>query len=399
MRYINTYRILKDIINYNDSLITVDNIAIRNYTFTSDNWKILPSKDTGDDTLGGYIFNNETGIVHEMLAIQDSDVKENITFKYHIFAPKEAKKADKVILLFHGFNEKHWHKYLPWAQYLVKQTGKAVVLFPIAFHMNRAPQVWSDMHLMYEVSSRRKQLFPEIICSTLSNAAIRTRMHTQPQRFIWSGLQTYYDVIQFIEEFKADKHPLISSNAQVDLFAYSIGAFLAEVLMMTNHNNYFEHSKLAMFCGGAVFNRLSPVSKFILDSQANVNLYSYIVEHLESHLKKDKKLHFYLNERPEGTAFKSMLNYGVMTDFREELFKNMSERLFAIGLKNDSVVPPHEIANTLQGRYRDIPVKIEMFDLPYPYKHEDPFPFSEKRDTQIDSEFNRIFKPFGNFLK
>ena len=88
--------------------------------------------------------------------------------------------------------------------------------------------------------------------------------------------------------------------------------------MMTNHRNYFDKSKLVMFCGGPVFNRLSPVSKFILDSQANVALYSYIVEHLDSHLKKDEKLRHYLCGCPEGISFRSMLNYGLMSDLREE---------------------------------------------------------------------------------
>lgn len=64
-----------------------------------------------------------------------------------------------------------------------------------------------------------------------------------------------------------------------------------------------------LFCGGAVFNRLSPVSKFILDSEANVALYSFVIEHLESHLKKDHRLHHYLRENhPEG-QFASMINY------------------------------------------------------------------------------------------
>jgi len=398
MKYIDTYKLLKNKIDYaDDQTIIPEVIEVRNFTFTSNNCYILPD-DSSDDVMGGYGRECETGIMHEMLYVHDADVKDNISFRYHVFSPFGTEKAKKIVLMFHGFNEKHWHKYLPWAKHIVDTTGKTVVLLPIAFHMNRAPQEWSDIRLMYEVSNRRRELFPDIIHSTLSNAAISTRMHAKPQRFVWSGLQTYYDVIQFMDEYKSGRHPFIAPDAEVDLFAYSIGAFLAEVLMMTNHENYFDKSKLVMFCGGPVFNRLSPVSKFILDSQANVALYSYIIEHLESHLRKDEKLRHYLCERPEGISFRSMLNYSVMSDLREERLRDISDRLLAVTLKQDTVVPPYEIANTLQGKYRDIPVRVDVHDLPYPYKHEDPFPVLEKISDEVDAGFKRVFDPIGKFL-
>lgn len=183
--------------------------------------------------------------------------------------------------MFHGFNEKYWSKYLPWAKYLADKTGKAIVMFPIAFHMNRAPAIWSDTREMYNVSNQRKQRHPEIISSSLSNVAISTRLHNKPQRFIWSGLQSYYDVMDFIEIVKDGKHPAIHKDASIDFVSYSIGTFLGEIVMMSNKNGYFSNSRYVTFCGGAVFNRISPVSKFILDSEANVSLYSFVVEHLE----------------------------------------------------------------------------------------------------------------------
>jgi len=398
MKYIDTYKLLKNNVSYTGNQITIPEvIEVRNFTFVSKNCYILPD-DSSDDTMNGYNRKCETGIVHEMLYVHDADVKDNISFRYHVFSPIGTEKAKKIVLMFHGFNEKHWHKYLPWAKYIADTTGKTVALFPIAFHMNRAPQEWSDMRLMYEVSNRRRELFPDIIHSTLSNAAISTRLHTKPQRFALSGLQTYYDVIQFVDEYKSGLHPFIAPDAEVDLFAYSIGAFLAEILMMTNHKNYFDRSKLVMFCGGPVFNRLSPVSKFILDSQANVTLYSYIIEHLDSHLKKDEKLRHFFSECPEGICFRSMLNYGFMSDLREERLRDISDRLLAVGLKHDTVVPPYEIINTLQGKYRDIPVRVDVLDLPYPYKHEDPFPVLEKISDKVDVGFRRVFEPIGKFL-
>ena len=397
MKYIDTYKLLKNNIKYINRQITIPEvIEVKNFTFTSNNVHILP--DDTDDTLNGYDLRSETGIVHEMLGIHDSDVKDNISFGYHVFSPVGTEKAKKIVLMLHGFNEKHWYKYFPWAKHIVDTTGKTVVLFPIAFHMNRAPQEWSDVRLMYEVSNRRRELFPDIIHSTLSNAAISTRMHTKPQRFVWSGLQTYYDVIQLMDEYKSGRHPFIAPDAEVDIFAYSIGAFLAEILILSNHRNYFDQSKLVMFCGGPVFNRLSPVSKFILDSQANVALYSYIIEHLDSHLKKDEKLRYYLCERPEGINFRSMLNYSVMSDLREERLRAIGHRLLAVALKQDMVAPPYEVANTLQGKYRDIPVRVDTYDFNYPYKHEDPFPALEKISDEVDAGFRRVFDSISKFL-
>lgn len=398
MTYIDTYKILKSGINYTEKQIIIpDIIDVRNFAFTSKNGGILPDHLT-EDKLNGYDLRCETGIMHKMLNIHDTDVKDNISFIYHVLSPPGTTQTQNIVLMFHGFNEKYWHKYLPWAKYIVDTTGKSVVLFPIAFHMNRAPQEWSDTKLMYEASCRRKELFPDIIASSLTNVSISTRLHAKPQRFIWSGLQTYHDVIQFMEEYKSGLHPFILPDAKVDLFAYSIGAFLAETLMMTNHKNYFDQSKLVMFCGGPTFNRLSPVSRFILDSQANVALYSYIIEHLDSHLKNDEKLRHYLCERPEGISFRAMLNYGLMNDLREDRLRDIGHRLLAVTLKQDLVVPPYEVVNTLQGKYRDIPIRIENFDLSYPYKHEDPFPPLEKIKDETDAGFKRVFEPIGRFL-
>jgi len=398
MNYIDDFKLCKSILNYSDDHIKLSDVTkIRNFTFSSNNCNLLPDGSI-DESLNGYNLRHETGISHKMLDIHDTDVKDNISFRYHIFSPHGVEKAKKIVLMFHGFNEKDWYKYLPWAQYIVNTTGKSVVLFPIAFHMNRAPKEWSEARPMYEVSNRRKELFPDIIHSTLFNAAISTRLHAKPQRFIWSGLQTYYDIIQFMDEYKSGHHPFIAPDAEADMFAYSIGAFLAEILIMTNYENYFEKSRLVMFCGGPVFNRLSPVSKFILDSQANVALYSYIIEHLDSHIKKDEKLRHFLCDRSEGLSFRSILSYGVMSDLREERLRAIGQRLLAITLKQDTVVPPYEIANTLQGKYRDIPVRVDTYDLPYPYKHEDPFPALEKYRDEIDAGFKLVFDPIGKFL-
>lgn len=404
MKYIDLYKHLKQIVNYNDDEIIIDaNLVIRNFNFESEFKNILPGGRCNNDEYE-YIPSQpedfEPDIIQEMLNKTDAEIPENINFRYHMIMPRKETKSNGIILMFHGFNEKTWYKYLPWAAYLVNKTGKSVVMFPIAFHMNRAPAVWSGTHEMYKVSEQRKERHPDVINSSLSNVAISTRLHNKPQRFIWSGLQSYYDVISFVEDFKADRHPAINANATIDFCSYSIGTFLGEVLMMTNKNGYFSHSRYATFCGGPVFNRLFPVSKYILDSEANVSLYSFVVEHIESHMRRDPILNKALNmPYEEGINFRAMLNYKTLTKYREEKFRNMAGRFYALTLQQDEVVLPYEVINTLQGGRRDIPIKVDVLDLPYKYRHEDPFPALAKIQDEVDQQFRLIFDKISEFLK
>ena len=403
MKYIDTFKHLKNIECYDENEIEIDDhLVMRNFSFESSYRFLLPGGAGNNDDYE-YIpdvpHEYEPDVIQEMLNKKDSEIMENIKFRYHMIMHKGDQKANGVILMFHGFNEKYWAKYLPWAKYLVEKTGKAVVLFPIAFHMNRAPAAWSNSREMYAISDQRKHRHPDVLHSSLSNVAISTRLHNKPQRFVWSGLQSYYDVIDFVTYFQSGHHPAIAPDASIDMMSYSIGSFLGEILMMTNQNDVFSESKFVLFCGGAVFNRLSPVSKFILDSEANVSLYSYVVEHLESHMKRDEVLRHYLSDiHPEGVNFRSMLNYKTLTKYREEKFRSMSDRIYAVALAEDTVVPAYEVINTLQGVKRDIPVRIDILDFPYKYKHEDPFPALVGIKDEVDTQFRKTFDMIADFF-
>ncbi|MDR0829459.1 MAG: DUF6051 family protein [Prevotellaceae bacterium] len=400
--YLEQYNILKQKENYTDSEIDLgNNLVIRNFSFMSNYRFILPG-GLGNNDDYEYIpaveEDYEPDVIQELLNKKDAEIQENIEFRYHIVMPKNEVKTKDIVLLFHGFNEKNWQKYLTWATYITQKTGKSVVMFPLAFHMNRAPAAWSNSREMYSVSNQRKARHPNVIGSSLSNVAISTRLHNKPQRFIWSGLQSYYDVIDFVENIKNGLHSAIDKNAKVDFFSYSIGTFLGEILMMTNKNGYFSNSKYATFCGGAVFNRLSPVSKFILDSEANVSLYSYVVEHLESHMRRDEVLRHYLYTQPEGNNFRCMLNYRVLTKEREEKFRSMSNQFYAIALEKDEVVPAYEVVLTLQGSKRDVPINVETLDFQYNYTHENPFPALPEIADEVNKQFTNTFDKICEFL-
>jgi hypothetical protein len=88
-----------------------------------------------------------------------------------------------------------------------------------------------------------------------------------------------------------------------------------------------------------------------------------------------------------------------MRQYREETFNKLRDRIMAITLEKDTVVPPYEVANTLQGSARNIPVRVEILDFPYDYKHEDPFPQIENSKDMVNQCFDEVFTIATNFLK
>ncbi len=382
----------------------IDGIETVEYGFESSAHKILPGAADyrcavhDSDIKSGFSFYTDCGTITENVQIKDISVEENRVFNYSIMRPAGSRSAKKVIFFFHGFNEKDWKKYLPWAEALCKNTGRSIVLFPMAFHMQRAPKNWSDKREMFKLSGNRKKRYPNIVNSSLSNVAISMRLHSMPQRFVWSGLQTYYDVIQLITECREGRHPYIEKDFEFDIFAYSIGGFLSMILKLTDHRNYFSDSKVCMFCGGATFNRFSPVSKFILDSEANVALYSFLVEHVDRIMQKDKLLDHYINgDHPEGKVLHSMLDYHKMRDFRESLLKKYEDQFYAVTLKKDTVIPTVEVINTLKGAGRDISIRVDELDFDREYTHENPFPSAGSSGKQTDKDMELVFKKVSDF--
>lgn len=406
MDYFDLYHLLRSGINLDNDFIPTESVDVYNFTFESKATTLLSG------TLNYQCEEHHTKFsIHErdikppvdenllMLNNKDIQIIDNKRFRYHIFVPKGQVKLNRFILMFHGFNEKKWEKYFPWAENLVKKTGKAVILFPIAFHMNRAPLLWSSRYEMYELSKKRAVSFPGVQRSTFSNVAISIHLHARPERFIWSGLQTYFDVIQLMEQIMAGAHPLFEKDSQADLFAYSIGGLLAKTLIMVNRKGFFSHSKLCLFCSGAAFNRVQTTSKFIIDSEGSLALYSFLIEHLDYFLKSDSRLAHYLSDdHPEGMALLSLLNYHKMTEYREKKFRELSSRISAFGLKKDTVFPYYEIKNTLNGVDGNIPISVNILDYPYPYKHEDPFPVNKKYKDEVSKAFEDTFELMGNFL-
>jgi hypothetical protein len=375
-----------------------EGLYAKNFTYVSLSHRLLEKIDSslGDLKTGPTL---DDPAFFSLYSQPDQAIEENRSFRYHLVLPVGEERAKSLIILLHGFNERGWAKYLPWAGQLVKRTGRGVLLFPLAFHMNRSPKLWNDPRAMRRVSGERKGLYPEVLQSTLSNAAISVRLHANPARFFWSGLVSYGDIFDLFKTIRAGAHPGVEPEARIDFFAYSIGTLLSEIVLFADEKGLFANAKLAAFCGGPVFNRLSPVTKFILDSEANVRLYSFLVEHLESHRRADPELDRHLSdESPAGRNFRSLLNYRVDLKYREERFRAIAPRIYALALAQDDVVPPYEIVATFKGSQRDIPIQVDEFDPTYPYRHEDPFPVAGPGHSQSAEWLGKIFKRAADFL-
>ncbi|NUM80879.1 hypothetical protein HUU42_08745 [bacterium] len=395
-----SYNLLRTL--YDDSKKSIEipdhNVTIHHEAFNSMNDDVLPGRTNyycgrHDVSFGeSYVSDNENIPGHPSLDAPDCSFECNRRFWYPIFKPSRSAKADGLILLLHGLNEKSWDKYLPWALTLAESTNKAVVLFPIAFHMNRAPAAWSDPREMKSISEKRKRQFTAIAHSSFVNAAISTRLHRTPQRFFWSGLQTYHDLIQLMHQIRRDEHPHIHANATADLFGYSIGAFLTELVLMNDPDGLFSESRLFMLCGGPTLDRMYPVSRYILDSAASVTIYSFFMEHLDNEMKRDERLGHYFSElHPSGLYFRSMLSNPRLKRMREERMKDLSPRIRAVALVKDDVIPPAEVLNTLNGDYRNIPVKVDVMDFAHDYTHVDPFPNHAQTARSVQNSFSKIF--------
>src|SRR5690606_30505088 len=139
---------------------------------------------------------------------------------------------------------------------LAELTGSYVVLFPISFHINRSPDSWKDPRAMTGLIRERETTTSDIRLSTFANVALSKRLTEDPKRFVNSGYQTVCDVENLMISIRDGKHPVIPGGSKVDLFAYSIGAFLAEIIMIANPQMLFSYSRLFMFCKGSVFSNM-----------------------------------------------------------------------------------------------------------------------------------------------
>ncbi|HVN48922.1 MAG TPA: DUF6051 family protein [Bacteroidota bacterium] len=337
--------------------------------------------------------------LYRKLEIADEQVEENNKFSYLMFLPHGTPKAKSVIFLLHGLNERSWDKYLPWAQRLVETTKSAVLLFPHAFHMNRAPNTWSNARLMNAIAHERKELFPDVQCSSFANAAISTRLQLVPARFFYSGLQTLQDLAQLATTIRQNRHPYIDSAAPIDIFGYSIGGFVGEILLMSNTQNMFGDSRLVMFCGGATLDRTFPTSRSILDSETSLTINQFYGMNFNQNMMSDDRFaEIFSKNAHEAAMFSLMIHSGLNAPVRRSHMLRIRNRIRALTLASDKVIPTANVALTLNNSSAMHPTLDMELHFPFPYSHEIPFPLSLKHQKSVDQSFDETFQLAAEFL-
>lgn len=336
---------------------------------------------------------------NEIFNVKDINFSENKTFTYPIFIPPDT-RSRKVILLLHGLNERSWTKYLVWAYYLSQHTGSYVILFPMSFHMNRSPVSWKDPRALLGFLNERKMAHGKINMTSIANIALSNRLTEDPMRFFSSGYQTVLDIVKLMKLINSGKHQVVPGGGNVDVFAYSIGAFLAQIIFIGNPESLFTNSRLFMFCGGSVFSNMNGTSKLIMDKLAYEKVYSYYMNDFEKEARNKNQLIEFLRSGRLGMAFRSMIDLSRLKNFRETALNQFRDQIHVIALFKDIVIPPKGILETLNSTLSRKSQPVELWDFPYPYSHENPFPvFNSELRMEVDRSFERVFSAAVAFLK
>lgn len=332
------------------------------------------------------------GIFHSIFKSKELE-QSNSDFRYYLLIPGNSSGRGAIILL-HGLNERSWNKYMQWGMRLATDTGRPVVLFPSAYHMNRSPRSWIDRHLMMPLVAARTALVPDTQLSTFVNVALSTRMSSSPQRFLLSGYQTISDLKVLISSIGEGTHPDLPGGGPVDVFAYSIGALATQVMMLSKPSVLPEESRVMLFCGGSVFGLMNGTSKLIMDSRAFERLMTYYLEWPGDSSNTDgDRLMKIMNDTPEGEAFYAMTSLNRLKAVSGTPFRNTEGKLRAVSFAGDCVIPSDAVSATLQG------ANVEIWSPGYPCTHENPFPvLAGDLSDEVDCTFDRLFTTAATFL-
>ena len=99
---------------------------------------------------------------------------------------------------------------------------------------------------------------------------------------------------------------------------------------------------------------------------------AYYLNDFEKTITGKNPLSDFLCSSPLGMAFRSMIDLGRFKSFRENILRRLQDRIHAIAMVKDSVIPAGGISATL-GRFLDKD-NLKVWDFPYTYSHETPFP-------------------------
>jgi hypothetical protein len=168
---------------------------------------------------------------------------------------------------------------------------------------------------------------------------------------------------------------------------------LAQVLLLSNPEKLTSDSRLFMFCGGTLLSKMNGNARDIMDRESFQKLQNYL---LNDFLDKGSGMWQQKEDFIE-KAFKSMLSFGKYHHYREHFFRNAENRIAAVTLKKDTVIPTLGVKEALgekcAGRM------LEELDFPYAYSHQIPFPAHNRvMPEMVQQCFSEIFDRAAAFL-
>jgi hypothetical protein len=227
--------------------------------------------------------------------------------------------------------------------------------------------------------------------------ALSSRLSENPLRFYISGKESIFNLWQLIKEIKNGQHPLFKENTSINIFAYSIGAFLSQVLLLANPEQLTSDTRLFMFCGGTLFSRMDGNSRNIMDCESFQKLQNYF---LTDFIRNGENIPELAVEKKEDfieKAFKAMLSFAKYRDYRESFFQDAKNRIKAVTLKKDTVIPTIGVEEAFGKKCA--PDMVEELDFPYEYSHQIPFPTHTRVAPEIVHEsFSSLFERAATFL-
>jgi hypothetical protein len=200
---------------------------------------------------------------------------ENTSFEYPLFVPNaRGAMAPHALVVLHGLNESYFQKLFPWAYAYTAHTGWPSLIFPMSFYVNRRPsRVFTEGRIFMKQYRQRRELPGNRFASPF-NAVRSQRIAEHPARMASELLQSYHDLRQLAAAAREGRVPPLPRGTVLHFLGYSLGGYLAAMLLGADDTGLFAGSRAVLFASGgpirarAAEERIDPRSLLILDEIA-----------------------------------------------------------------------------------------------------------------------------------
>jgi hypothetical protein len=304
-----------------------------------------------------------------ILREEDRGEADNVSFACPLVLPRRPGPFRQVVIILHGLNESEYRKYFPWACTLAS-AGMPVLLFPLAFLVNRRPRRWRDDAATQDRLRLRQALSGNEV-ATRYNVILSERLQDHPERLFLGGQQSYFDLLDVVESIRQGVFSIDNRDAetlvpqrpfaeatQVDFLGFSIGGYLTlGLLLEEQHNPVLMDSRGIIFAAAAPWTHAdatvntNPLSPFILDRLATERLHAFYRS-----VEADALL-----DNTQGHWCRAI--FRAERDVLEAPLARIRRRLLTIGNAADTVIPAAGMAVT----FGDLDCLLSLGAHEYPF--------------------------------